>query len=175
MKNSVAQIAAFLFPALVLLSLAFDTHLTFVLGPVFIGALVVTALAMWQITGDGEALFFEGAALVGAVRDPRDADVVRVERRVALPRSWDLTKARRASRRARPTFSSCTSSSAMNAGSTPMCMRRAGARTAPASPSRARRSGSPSTARVARSVSSVPSGSAEIPGAARWGRTRAAR
>ena len=64
-KNSVAQIAAFLFPALVLLSLAFDPHLTFVLSPVFIGALVVTALAMWQITGDGEALLFEGAALVG--------------------------------------------------------------------------------------------------------------
>ena len=64
-KNSVAQIAAFLFPALVLLSLAFTTHLTFVLSPVFIGALVVTALAMWQITGDGEALLFEGAALVG--------------------------------------------------------------------------------------------------------------
>jgi Ca2+:H+ antiporter len=64
-KNSVAQIAAFLYPALVLLSLAFTTHLTFVLSPVFIGALVVTALAMWQITGDGEALLFEGAALVG--------------------------------------------------------------------------------------------------------------
>jgi Ca2+:H+ antiporter len=64
-KNSVAQIAAFLFPALVLFSLFFDPHLTFVLDPVFIGALVVTALAMWQITGDGEALLFEGAALVG--------------------------------------------------------------------------------------------------------------
>jgi Ca2+:H+ antiporter len=64
-KNSVAQIAAFLFPALVLCSLAFDTRLTFVLSPVFIGALVVTAIAMWQITGDGEAIVFEGAALVG--------------------------------------------------------------------------------------------------------------
>jgi len=64
-KNSVAQIAAFLFPALVLLSLFFDPHLTFVLDPVFIGALAVTALAMWQITGDGEALLFEGTALVG--------------------------------------------------------------------------------------------------------------
>ena len=64
-KNSVAQIAAFLYPALVLISLAFDSHLTFVLTPVFIGALVVTALSMWQITGDGEALLFEGAALVG--------------------------------------------------------------------------------------------------------------
>ena len=30
----------------------------------FIGALVVTAIAMWQVTGDGEALIFEGAALV---------------------------------------------------------------------------------------------------------------
>jgi Ca2+:H+ antiporter len=64
-KNSVAQIAAFLFPALVLCSLAFDTHLTFLLGPVFIGALVITAISMWQITGDGEAIVFEGAALVG--------------------------------------------------------------------------------------------------------------
>jgi Ca2+:H+ antiporter len=63
-KNSVAQIAVFLFPALVLCSLAFATHLTFVLSPVFIGALVVTAIAMWQITGDGEAVVFEGAALV---------------------------------------------------------------------------------------------------------------
>ena len=64
-KNSVTQIAGFLFPALVLGSLAFHTHLTFLLSPVFIGALVVTAIAMWQITGDGEALVFEGAALVG--------------------------------------------------------------------------------------------------------------
>ena len=64
-KNSVAQIAGFLFPALVLCSLAFHTQLTFLLSPVFIGALVVTAIAMWQITGDGEALVFEGAALVG--------------------------------------------------------------------------------------------------------------
>jgi Ca2+:H+ antiporter len=63
-KNSVAQIAVFLFPVLVLCSLAFDTHLTFVVGPVFIGALVVTAITMWQVTGDGEALLFEGAALV---------------------------------------------------------------------------------------------------------------
>ena len=38
-KNSVAQITAFLFPALVLVSLLFSTHLTFNLGPVYIGAL----------------------------------------------------------------------------------------------------------------------------------------
>jgi Ca2+:H+ antiporter len=64
-KNSVAQIAVFLFPALVLLSLLFEDRLTFVLAPVYIGALLVTALAVWQITGDGEAVAFEGWALVG--------------------------------------------------------------------------------------------------------------
>lgn len=63
-KNSVAQIAVFLFPALVLLSLPFENKLTFVLSPVFAGALVLTALAVWQITGDGEATAFEGWALV---------------------------------------------------------------------------------------------------------------
>ena len=63
-KNSVAQIACFLFPALVLLSLFFSDRLTFVLNPVYICALAVTALAVWQITGDGEAYAYEGWALV---------------------------------------------------------------------------------------------------------------
>ncbi|MGZ4387893.1 MAG: sodium:proton exchanger, partial [Gaiellaceae bacterium] len=63
-KNSVAQIAAFLFPALVLVSLFFATPLTFALAPVFVGALALTALALWQITSDGEATLFEGVALV---------------------------------------------------------------------------------------------------------------
>ena len=64
-KNSVAQIAVFLFPALVLVSLFFENRLTFVLGnPVYIGALVIMALAIWQVTGDGEAAAFEGWALV---------------------------------------------------------------------------------------------------------------
>src|SRR4051812_14117916 len=63
-KNSVAQIAAFLFPALVLLSLFFENRLTFVLSPVYIGALAVMAIAVWQITGDGQAVAFEGCALV---------------------------------------------------------------------------------------------------------------
>ena len=63
-KNSVAQIACFLFPALVLLSLLFEQRLTFVLNPVYIGALAVMAVAVWQITGDGEALAYEGWALV---------------------------------------------------------------------------------------------------------------
>jgi Ca2+:H+ antiporter len=63
-KNSVAQITAFLFPALVLVSLLFTTHLTFALAPVFIGALLLTALALWFITSDGEARMFEGVALI---------------------------------------------------------------------------------------------------------------
>ena len=65
-KNSVAQIAAFLYPALVLVSLLTATTLTFGLAAVYIGALFGTALIVWQITGDGEASAFEGAALIGA-------------------------------------------------------------------------------------------------------------
>jgi Ca2+:H+ antiporter len=63
-KNSVSQIAAFLFPALILVSLLFTTPLTFALAPVYIGALFVTAIVIWQVTGDGEATLFEGAALI---------------------------------------------------------------------------------------------------------------
>jgi Ca2+:H+ antiporter len=63
-KNSVAQIAAFLFPALVLVSLLFATPLTFAIAPVYVGALALTALALWQITTDGEATLFEGVALI---------------------------------------------------------------------------------------------------------------
>ncbi len=63
-KNSVAQIAALLFPALVLVSLLFSNTLTFALNPVYIGAILLTALAVWQITGDGEATRFEGVALM---------------------------------------------------------------------------------------------------------------
>jgi Ca2+:H+ antiporter len=64
-KNSVAQIAAFLFPVLVIVSQLFEHHLTFSIQPVYIGALLMTALALWQITGDGEAAAFEGWALAG--------------------------------------------------------------------------------------------------------------
>jgi Ca2+:H+ antiporter len=63
-KNSVAQIAAFLFPVLVLISFALSTTLTFALAPVYVGALALTAIALWQVTGDGEAAAFEGWALV---------------------------------------------------------------------------------------------------------------
>jgi Ca2+:H+ antiporter len=63
-KNSVSQIAAFLFPVLVLVSLAFKHTLTFAMAPVYAAALALTALSVWQITGDGEAAEFEGWALV---------------------------------------------------------------------------------------------------------------
>ena len=63
-KNSVAQITAFLFPALVLVSLLFATPLTFALAPIYIGALLLTGIALWQITSDGEATSFEGVALI---------------------------------------------------------------------------------------------------------------
>jgi Ca2+:H+ antiporter len=63
-KNSVAQIAAFLYPLLVLVSLLTPTLLTFSLAPVFIGALLGTAIIVWQVTGDGEATAFEGTALI---------------------------------------------------------------------------------------------------------------
>jgi Ca2+:H+ antiporter len=63
-NNSVAQVAALLYPVLVLVSLAFAHQLTFALAPVYIGALLITSLAVWQITGDGEAVAFEGWALV---------------------------------------------------------------------------------------------------------------
>ena len=63
-KNSVAQIAAFLYPLLVLVSLLTATTLTFSLAPVYIGALLGTSVLVWQITGDGEATVFEGVALV---------------------------------------------------------------------------------------------------------------
>ena len=63
-KNSVAQVAVFLFPLLVLVSLLFRDHLTFQLAPVYVGAILLTALALWQITGDDEATVFEGVVLI---------------------------------------------------------------------------------------------------------------
>lgn len=65
-KNSVSQIAAFLFPLLVLVSLLTATTLTFALSPVYTGALIGTAIIIWQVTGDGEATPFEGVALIAA-------------------------------------------------------------------------------------------------------------
>jgi Ca2+:H+ antiporter len=65
-KNSVAQIAAFLYPVLVLVSLLTATSLTFALTPVYTGALLGTSVIVWQITGDGEATPFEGTALIAA-------------------------------------------------------------------------------------------------------------
>ncbi|MGN6188142.1 MAG: sodium:proton exchanger [Conexibacter sp.] len=63
-KNSVAQIAAFLYPALVLVSLLFAHHLTFGIPLLYVGALFLTSISIWQITTDGTATAFEGWALV---------------------------------------------------------------------------------------------------------------
>ncbi len=64
-KNSVGQIAAFLYPLMVIVSLFTAGRLTFVLNPVYIAALIATAILVWQVTGDGETTMFEGAALAG--------------------------------------------------------------------------------------------------------------
>jgi hypothetical protein len=64
-KNSVSQIAVFLYPVLVLASLFFAQRLTFVANPVLTAALALAAIAMWGITGDGKAAAFEGWALAG--------------------------------------------------------------------------------------------------------------
>lgn len=63
-KSSVAQIAAFLYPALVIISLLLPTQLTFALEPVYIGALGLMTIIVWQVAGDGEATLFEGLALI---------------------------------------------------------------------------------------------------------------
>ncbi len=63
--NSVAQIAAFLFPALVLLSLLTPTSLTFCAAAgVHRGARDQRAIFVWQVTDDGEGHAHEGWALV---------------------------------------------------------------------------------------------------------------
>ena len=46
------------------ISLLFATHLTFALAPVYVVAMGISALLIWQVTGDGEAAEFEGWALV---------------------------------------------------------------------------------------------------------------
>jgi Ca2+:H+ antiporter len=63
-KSSVAQLAAFVFPLLVLISLLLTTTLTFALAPVYVGALALTAVSVWLVTSDGEAVAYEGWALI---------------------------------------------------------------------------------------------------------------
>jgi Ca2+:H+ antiporter len=63
-NNAVSQTAVVVFPLLVLLSFFFVEPLTFVLDPIYIAALALTAVSVWQITTDGEAVAFEGWALV---------------------------------------------------------------------------------------------------------------
>jgi Ca2+:H+ antiporter len=62
--ESLKQIALLVFPVLILASSFFSTRLTFQLEPIYIGALVLSAIALWQIMGDGEGYTFEGLALI---------------------------------------------------------------------------------------------------------------
>jgi Ca2+:H+ antiporter len=63
-NNAVSQTAVVVFPALVLLSFLFAEPMTFVLEPIYIVALLLTAFSVWQMTSDGEAVAFEGCALI---------------------------------------------------------------------------------------------------------------
>jgi Ca2+:H+ antiporter len=64
--NSSLQIALALTPALVILSLFLGgAHLTLILSPLLIGALLLTALLSAFIVYDGESTWLEGLALVG--------------------------------------------------------------------------------------------------------------
>jgi Ca2+:H+ antiporter len=62
--HSVNQIALLVFPILVLASPLLSTTLTFQLPPLYIGALGLSALVLWQVTADGRAYLFEGLGLI---------------------------------------------------------------------------------------------------------------
>jgi Ca2+/H+ antiporter len=49
---------------LILVSLLFSHRLSFALDPIYIGALLMSSLALWQVTADGEATAFAGWALI---------------------------------------------------------------------------------------------------------------
>jgi Ca2+:H+ antiporter len=64
--NSALQVVLFLWPVIVLLSaIVAPVTLTFILSPLLLGALVVSALLVFAIVLDGEANALEGAALLG--------------------------------------------------------------------------------------------------------------
>jgi calcium/proton exchanger cax len=62
--HSVNQVALLVFPILILASSMFATRLTFRLPPLYIGALGLTAIVLWQVTADGRAYLFEGLGLI---------------------------------------------------------------------------------------------------------------
>lgn len=62
--HSVNQIALLVFPILVLASPLLSTQLTFQLPPLYIGALGLSAVVLWQVTADGRAYLYEGLGLV---------------------------------------------------------------------------------------------------------------
>ena len=62
--NSVAQIAGVPLPGARADLARTGTALTFALPPIYIGALAITAIVVWQVTDDGEGHPYEGWALV---------------------------------------------------------------------------------------------------------------
>jgi Ca2+:H+ antiporter len=62
--HSVNQIALLVFPILVLASPLLATQLTFQLPSLYIGALGLSALVLWQVTADGRAYLYEGLGLI---------------------------------------------------------------------------------------------------------------
>ena len=72
------------------------------IDPVFVGALALMAIAVWQITGDGEAVLFEGLALIALLRRARDARLVRVDGHVREPEQPTPSTARRGAAAPRP-------------------------------------------------------------------------
>ena len=104
-KNSVAQIACFLWPVLVLASFFFTNRLTFVVEPVYLGALALTAIA--ALAGDrrraGRPL--RGPCAGQPLRGARDARLVRVA--IRARRDGGGRAPRRGSARASPRVGAC--------------------------------------------------------------------
>ena len=79
-KNSVAQVAAFLAPALVLVSLLFPDPSRSTSRRSTSPRFLLTVIAVWQVTGDGEACGVRGRGADRDVRDPRRLHPLRMSR-----------------------------------------------------------------------------------------------
>ena len=64
MNNAVSQTAVVVFPLLVPAVVLLRRAADLVLEPIYIAALALIMISVWQITTDGEAVAFEGWALV---------------------------------------------------------------------------------------------------------------
>ena len=64
--TSAMQVAVFVAPAVMLLSLFLEHHLTLAFRPVEIGTMVGAAAVAWLVTRDGKSVRWEGFLLAGA-------------------------------------------------------------------------------------------------------------